>query len=527
MQYTYSVPTLTTFEGKGLYGYTFGPLKQRDLEIYYIEVEKGHDTFMISKKITRTYYVIDGNGYFTIADCKYDVSAGMLVEVPPKVEYSYSGKMKLITFSRPRWFISNDTHTKWNPDVFQADYPWLAKDRFFLTRLVRKRIFGKSPIGVYLRLNQRLWNKLSASFTALGPIRVYGNVLHALARRAVRRQAFATYFLRNRPQLELIKRLLEQRTHDETLRVAVLGCSTGAEAYSVAWKIRSARPDLRLTLHAVDISKRAVEVAKCGTYSLLAPQATNTGIFARMMKAEIEELFDRDGDVVTVKSWIKQGINWHVGDVSDLEILHALGPQDIVVANNFLCHMDPLIAERCLRHIARLVRPRGYLFVSGIDLDIRTKVAADLGWKPLQELLEQVHEGDTCIRDLWPCHYGALEPLNKKRQDWRLRYAAAFQLIPSGKRPELGQYDTVVEAGAFLEKQSTSVPPMHVSTLDATNGGGLRAAEDAGPPMKLGELMSTILTASIQPLGGSASKRRDVSSGSYVLRSSADEEGLS
>ena len=28
----------------------------------------------------------------------------------------------------------------------------------WLTRLVRLKIFGKSPIGAYLRLNQRLWN---------------------------------------------------------------------------------------------------------------------------------------------------------------------------------------------------------------------------------------------------------------------------------------------------------------------------------------------------------------------------------
>jgi SAM-dependent methyltransferase/mannose-6-phosphate isomerase-like protein (cupin superfamily) len=480
MQYTYSLPTLPSFEDKGLYGYTFGPLKQRDVEVYYIDVEKGHDTFMVSKKITRTYYVLCGSGYFTIADRKYNVSSGTLVEVPPKVEYSYSGKMKLIAFSKPRWFFGNDIHTKWNPDVIQADYPRSSKGRSFLTRLVRKGIFRKSPIGLYLRLNQRLWNKLPASFTALGPIRFYGNFLHALARRGRRQQAFATHFLRNRPQLELIKRLIEQRTHGETLRVAVLGCSTGAEVYSVAWNIRSARPDLKLTLHAVDISKRAVEVGKCGTYPLLTPQGTNSDIFTGLTEAEVEELFDRDGDVVTVKSWIKQGINWIDGDVNDLEIFDALGPQDIVVANNFLCHMDPSMAERCLRHIARLVRPRGYLFVSGIDLDVRTKVATDLRWHPVQELLEEIYEGDSWMRGLWPCQYAGLEPLTKRRQNWKLRYAAAFQLIPSGKGPELGRHDTVVETGALLEKQSTLIPPMHVSTLGATNGGGVHAAEDAG-----------------------------------------------
>jgi SAM-dependent methyltransferase/mannose-6-phosphate isomerase-like protein (cupin superfamily) len=429
MHYIYSLPTSVSFTGRGLSGYTFGPLNQKDLEIYYIEVEKGHDTFMVSKKITRIYYILCGSGYFTIADRKYDVSPGMLVEVPPKVEYCYSGKMKLIAFSKPRWFSGNDTFTKWNPDVVRGDVTHAADDGSWLTRLVRLRIFGKSPIGFYLWLNQQLWNKLPASFAALSPTRLYGDFLHTLVRmKGVREQALSTVFLRNRPELELIRRLLERSTKADTLRVAVLGCSTGAEAYSVAWRIRSARPDLKLILHAVDISKQAVEVGKCGVYSLVASQFTNTNMFERMTEAEIEELFDRDGDVVTVKSWIKEGINWSVGDVGESEILDALGPQDMVVANNFLCHMDASMAERCLRNIARLVSPHGYLFVSGIDLDIRTKIADDLGWNPLQELLEEIHEGDPWLRRDWPFHYGGLEPLDKRREDWRIRYAAAFQL---------------------------------------------------------------------------------------------------
>jgi SAM-dependent methyltransferase len=207
----------------------------------------------------------------------------------------------------------------------------------------------------------------------------------------------------------------------------VLGCSTGAEAYSIAWTIRCARPDLKLILHAVDISKSAVELAKCGTYSLVDPQLAD--IFERMNETEMMDWFDRDGDAVTVKSWIKEGIKWQVGDVAEPEIIDTLGPQDIVVANNFLCHMHPSAAERCLRNIAHLARPDGYLLVSGIDLDIRTRVADDLGWHPLQELLEEIHEGDPGMRALWPWHYAGLEPLNKKRADWKRRYAAAFQLL--------------------------------------------------------------------------------------------------
>jgi len=153
-----------------------------------------------------------------------------------------------------------------------------------------------------------------------------------------------------------------------------------------------------------------------------------------MNQTEMTELFDRDGDVVTVKSWIKEGIKWQVGDVLEPETIEALRPQDIVIASNFLCHMPPLMAESCLRNIARLVRPYGYLFVSGIDLDVRTKVADVLGWHPVQELLEEIHEGDLCMKTFWPWHYAGLEPLNKKRRDWKRRYAAAFQLLPCDKK---------------------------------------------------------------------------------------------
>jgi SAM-dependent methyltransferase len=431
MPYIHSRPTSASFTGKGLLGYTFGPLNQKDIEIYYIEAEKGHDVFMISKQITRIYYVLSGSGYFTIDDHKYNVSPGMLVEVPPAVEYCYSGRMALIAFSKPRWFSGNDKVTKWNPDVVGPDLARAVESGSRLKRLARLRPFGKSPINTYLRLNQRLWVNLPSFLTALSPVRLYGSFLHTLARaQNIRAQAFSTYFLRNRPELELIRRLLEPMTKGEVLRVTVLGCSTGAEVYSVAWTIRSARPDLKLILNAVDISKQAVEFAKCGVYSLTASQLTNTSICERMTEAEMAELFNKDGDEVAVKSWIKEGINWHVGDVGESEIRDLLGPQDMVIANNFLCHMDALEADRCLRSIARLVSPHGYLFVSGIDLDIRTKVAYDLGWSPLQELIEEIHEGDPCMKDFWPFHYAGLEPLNKRRRDWRTRYAAAFQLTP-------------------------------------------------------------------------------------------------
>jgi chemotaxis methyl-accepting protein methylase len=325
--------------------------------------------------------------------------------------------------------MSNDLAAKANPAGIQEDLLCADDDEARFTRLVRLKIFGKSPLNAYMQLNRNLWRKLPKSVTALYPVRRYGDFLHALAgMQGFRAQLLHTFFLRNRPMLELIRRLVKRSNRTDVLRVAVLGCSTGAEAYSVAMTIRSARPDLKLILHGVDISEQALKIAEAGVYSLVGSQFAESNLFDCVTEADIEELFDRQGDLVAIKSWIKEGMRWLVGDVRQSGIVTSLGSQDIVVANNFLCHMNASVAGRCLRNIAHLVTPQGYLFVSGVDLDIRTKVAKELGWHPLQELLEEIHDGDPRMGSSWPFNYSSLEPLNKRRHDWRLRYATAFQL---------------------------------------------------------------------------------------------------
>jgi chemotaxis methyl-accepting protein methylase len=207
-----------------------------------------------------------------------------------------------------------------------------------------------------------------------------------------------------------------------------LASSNGSEVYSILWTILSARPDLKVILHAVDISNEIVQIAREGVYRFEVSALVPARVFERITEEEMQAMFDSQGERARVKSWIKDGIFWHVGDAGDPEIVKLLGPQDIVVANNFLCHMDPPNAEKCLRNLARLVDACGYLFVSGIDLEVRTKVALDSGWTPVRELLEEIHEGDPCMRRDWPWKYWGLEPMNKKRSDWEIRYAAAFQV---------------------------------------------------------------------------------------------------
>ena len=450
MPYLYELPASVSFRGKGLFGYSFGPMQQKDVEVLYVESETGHDTFMVCRGLVRTYYILAGSGYFTIDGRVYDVAPAMLVEVPPGVEYSYSGQMRMLVFCKKRWFHRKDKWTKWNPDVVGAEGPW-SLTASWLMRVVRLRIFGKSPTRAFLRISERLWNSLPSSVRTTPPLTWFGHCVYPLVRMEhVRAQAFNTYFLRNRPELELIRRLVDKKRRGDTLRVAVLGCSTGPEAYSIAWTIKTARPDLKLILHAADISKEAVEYAERGVYPLDArvgdkqihdcmaggrwkvsqdgSELVGSEIFERMTADERAEMFDHYEGVAVVQQWIKDGMEFSVQDAKDPGIVESLGPQDLVVASNFLCHMEDSEADRCLRNIARLVAPSGCLIVSGIALDVRTGVAREMGWLPVTDLVEEVHDGDISLRGQWPYHYTGLEPLNKKRRDWRIRYATAFQL---------------------------------------------------------------------------------------------------
>src|SRR5260370_1417004 len=134
-----------------------------------------------------------------------------------------------------------------------------------MTKLLMRR---RSPVNLYIRLNTWLWKRLPAKLRNTGSIRWYGTVFHRLvSRRANRKQFTGTFFFRNRPQLELMRRLAGKKPQGSTLNIAVLGCSIGAEIYSILLTTRTARPDLNICMCAVDNSAEVLQVAKEATYT--------------------------------------------------------------------------------------------------------------------------------------------------------------------------------------------------------------------------------------------------------------------
>ncbi len=320
---------------------------------------------------------------------------------------------------------------------------WLHARVDKVSRSRRLRKYLGQP---YLRGNIWIWNHLPAFLTCSRLGSLYGAHLHRLILlRSARRQYTGTFFFRNRPEIELLIRLLD-RIGNTAVDLTILGCSKGAEVYSFSYSIRAARPKLGVRIRAVDIDADVVEFAQGGSYYLggrdsgldplsplgdLAAKTSgdqSTSVFERMSSDEIATIFECEGERARVKPPFRENIAWSVGDAGDPKLIDEFGLQDIVVANRFLCHMQPAEAESCLRRLASLVQPGGYLFVSGVDLDVRSRVARELGWRPVTELIGEIHEGDQSLRKDWPLQYWGLEPFDRQRSDWDLRYASVFQV---------------------------------------------------------------------------------------------------
>ncbi|HWT82404.1 MAG TPA: hypothetical protein VN648_26765, partial [Candidatus Methylomirabilis sp.] len=62
------------------------------------------------------------------------------------------------------------------------------------------------------------------------------------------------------------------------------------------------------------------------------------------------------------------------------------------------------------------------------EFSVRSKLAQGLGWRPVTELISEIHDRDPSLRRDWPLEYWGLEPFDRARIDWKIRYASVFQL---------------------------------------------------------------------------------------------------
>jgi chemotaxis methyl-accepting protein methylase len=289
------------------------------------------------------------------------------------------------------------------------------------------------------RVCRSIWAVLPASIVHTEFMNRTGRFIYRrFTRDTIRVQSHYTQFMRNPPLLDAIASLLSTYGKGAALRVASIGCSTGAELYSALYVLRRARPDLVIAGTGVDISDAVVEVARRGVYKPGCSAALGGLYLEGRPEVLREEVADLGGilevledGLLRVHDGIRDKTHWTTGDASDPLLFEELQEQDVVLANNVMGPMQDALAEACLRNIMHLVRPGGYLIIDGIDLDLKTRVMMSSSFEPVPVLREEIWNADK-LKSGWPWLRWGREPLDIREPTCDWRYSIIFKRLNGG-----------------------------------------------------------------------------------------------
>ncbi|MDE2487082.1 MAG: PAS domain-containing protein [Alphaproteobacteria bacterium] len=170
-----------------------------------------------------------------------------------------------------------------------------------------------------------------------------------------------TQFFRDPAEFEVLERevipkLFEGRGADDRLRIWVLGCATGEEAYSLAILVREQMARMEVAPHiqifATDIDARALAVARSGRYP--------DSVARHVSQERLARWFVREGATYSV--------------VKDLREMCIFSPHnlikdapfsriDLLSCRNVLIYLNSELQDRVIPIFHFSLRPGGYLFL--------------------------------------------------------------------------------------------------------------------------------------------------------------------
>jgi chemotaxis protein methyltransferase CheR len=209
---------------------------------------------------------------------------------------------------------------------------------------------------------------------------------------------------------------------DAPLRIVVVACSMGAEAYSIASLLRLRKPQLDFKIDAFDIDPSVIEIAQQAIYDrdwVLRKGHVTPDLVAAT--------FNEVGGRFMVKPAVAARVHFRTGDILDADAVKRMPAADIVYAQNMLCNMRRPMARQAFQNICALLGPRSALVVDGMDLDMRSRLSRAHALEPLDYEIELIHEEARQVRGLrYPWFATGLEPFEADRKDRVRRYATVF-----------------------------------------------------------------------------------------------------
>jgi mannose-6-phosphate isomerase-like protein (cupin superfamily) len=103
-------PSTWTFENAGVRGKIF-PVDALTSKAGFliIETDSGHQTTIIERDSDFVYYVLSGSGIFSINDIDEPCGAGDLIIVPHGSKFTYSGHVRMLLITVPKWTAEQES----------------------------------------------------------------------------------------------------------------------------------------------------------------------------------------------------------------------------------------------------------------------------------------------------------------------------------------------------------------------------------------------------------------------------------
>ncbi len=100
MNYIKKLSDKPDFSQNGLKGYNY-KLDCKEITISVEDVFSGHDKYHTNKRSSKIYYVLDGNGTFSVDGNIFNVKKDDVIEIKPNTEFVFAGKMRLLLIMAP------------------------------------------------------------------------------------------------------------------------------------------------------------------------------------------------------------------------------------------------------------------------------------------------------------------------------------------------------------------------------------------------------------------------------------------
>jgi chemotaxis protein methyltransferase WspC len=178
-----------------------------------------------------------------------------------------------------------------------------------------------------------------------------------------------TWFFRDKyPFLALNKYLVTKWIplhRKNILRILSVPCSTGEEPYSITMSLlNNGFPADKFTVHAVDISSRALQRAKASIYT----EHSFRGDDLRYRS----QYFQKTKKSYVINKAVRKKVHFHNGNILNPFFMKGLGLFDIIFCRNVMIYFDALSRHQAIETLGQILSDDGLLFVGHAEANLLT-----------------------------------------------------------------------------------------------------------------------------------------------------------